>query len=227
MFNKADELGYHGENPAKRIKLFREQSRDRFLQPDELKAFFAALEGEDDIVRDFYMMLLMTGARRFNVQTMAWADVDMQAGYWRIPETKAGMPVLVPLVAPALAILVARSETANGSRWVFPGRKGKHIANPKGAWARIVERAALVDVRPHDLRRSLGSWMAGQNTSLPIIGRALGHKTAVATMVYSRLSLDPVREAVDRATAAMLVAGGQTRLLAPPTHGGDDDEKSQ
>ena len=86
---------------------------------------------------------------------------------------------------------MARAETANGSPWVFPGRKGKHIANPKEAWKRICTAAEVSNLHPHDLRRSLGSWMAGQNTSLPIIGRALGHKTAVATMVYSRLSLDP------------------------------------
>ncbi len=223
MYNKADELGYRGDNPGRKIKLFKEQSRDRFLQPGELKDFFTALEGEDDIVRDFYMMLLLTGARRSNVEAMQWADVDLQAAYWRIPETKAGMPVVVPLVSPALAILIARTEVANGSPWVFPGRNGKHLANPKGAWVRIVQQAGLTDVRPHDIRRTLGSWMAGQNVSLPIIGRALGHKTAVATMVYSRLSLDPVREAVDRATQAMLAAGGLTRLLEPPEKGGDDE----
>ena len=171
MFNKAEDIGYRAENPAKGVKLFKEQSRDRFLQPGELKAFFAALEAEDDIVRDFYLMLLLTGARRSNVEAMQWADVDLHAAYWRIPETKAGMPVVVPLVAPALTILLARAELANGSPWVFPGREGKHIANPKDAWKRIVKEAGLSDVRPHDLRRSLGSWMAGQNTSLPIIGR--------------------------------------------------------
>jgi integrase len=226
MFNKAEEIGHRGDNPAKNIKLFREQSRDRFLQPDELKAFFAALESEVPLVRDFYMMLLLTGARRSNVESMRWSDVDLQAAYWRIPETKAGMPVVIPLVAPALTILMVRAESANGSEWVFPGRKGKHIANPKGAWIRIVKGAGVSDVRPHDLRRSLGSWMAGQNVSLPIIGRALGHKTAVATMVYSRLSLDPVREAVDRATAAMLAAGGQTKLLeatATAENGGEHE----
>ena len=55
--------------------------------------------------------------------------------------------------------------------------------------------------------------MAGQNTSLPIIGKMLGHKTAVATMIYSRLAVDPVREAANRTVAAMLTAGGQTKLL--------------
>ncbi|MGD0900124.1 MAG: hypothetical protein ABR915_19995 [Thermoguttaceae bacterium] len=32
---------------------------------------------------------------------------------------------------------------------------------------------------------------------MQIIGKALGHKTAQATMIYSRLSLDPVRLAVN------------------------------
>ncbi|MFZ1936918.1 MAG: tyrosine-type recombinase/integrase [Thermoguttaceae bacterium] len=222
MFNKADELGYRGDNPARGIKLFKEQSRDRFLQPGELKAFFAALDAEDTTIRDFYVMLLLTGVRRSNLESMAWADVDLQAAYWRIPETKGGMPVVIPLVAPALTILMVRAETANGSPWVFPGRNGKHIANPKGAWTRICTVAGVSNLHPHDLRRSLGSWMAGQNTSLPIIGRALGHKTAVATMVYSRLSLDPIREAVDRATSAMLIAGGRTNLLTVESKGGDD-----
>jgi len=212
MLNKADETGYRGENPAKGIKMFKEQSRDRFLHPDELKQFFSALKTEGDLIRDFYLTLLLTGARRSNVQTMRWENVDLQAGYWQIPETKAGIPVIVPIVAPLAAILTAHREIANGCDWVFPGRKGGHIANPKGAWGRIVKRSGLTDLRPHDLRRSLGSWMAGQNVSLQIIGKALGHKTAQATMVYSRLSLDPVRDAVDNATSAMLTAGGVSLL---------------
>ena len=59
--------------------------------------------------------------------------------------------------------------------------------------------------------------MAGQNVSLPIIGRVLGHKTPQATMVYSRLALDPLDESGrlrkkttgtrDKATAKIIVAG--------------------
>jgi integrase len=214
MFNKADDLGFRGDNPCHGIKLFREQSRDRFLQPDELSAFFTALATEPN-VRDFYLALLLTGARRSNVQSMRWEDIELQAGFWRIPgeATKGGIPVIVPLVGPLLAILNERKANANGTPWVFPGRDGKAMANPKGAWKRILARSRLGDLHPHDLRRSLGSWMAGQNTSLTIIGRALGHRTPQATMVYARLAIDPVREAVDRAATAMLTIGGQTKML--------------
>jgi integrase len=225
MFNKSEDIGYRGNNPARGVKLFRERSRDRFLQPGELGAFFAALESEAEMVRDFYVTLLLTGARRTNTQEMRWQDVDLQAGIWRIPETKAGMPVIVPLVPPVVAILTRRLQTVIGP-WVFPGRRGKAMANPKEAWKRILTAAGLSDLRPHDLRRSYGSWLAGQNVSLPIIGRLLGHRTPQATMVYSRLALDPLREASALASTAILTAGGQTKLLVAPAEKGGDDGQS-
>jgi integrase len=225
MLNKAEDIGHRGANPAAGVKMFREESRDRFLQPGEAEAFFRALDAEPQPFRDFFLLCLLTGARKSNVMEMAWADVDLLAGYWRIGETKANMPVLVPLVAPALAILRARRETANGARWVFPGRRpGDHLRHPERSWSEICTRAGLSDLRPHDLRRSLGSYMAGANVSLQIIGKMLGHRTPQATMIYSRLALDPVREAAERAATAMLAAGGQTKLLAvEPEKGGADN----
>ena len=59
------------------------------------------------------------------------------------------------------------------------------------------------DIRIHDLRRTLASYMAINNTSLPIIGRALNHKSQVSTAIYARLSGDPVRDAMNSATKLM------------------------
>jgi hypothetical protein len=45
---------YDGDNPAIGVGKFKMQSRDRFLQADELPQFFGALEKEpDDDMRDF------------------------------------------------------------------------------------------------------------------------------------------------------------------------------
>ena len=41
-----------------------------------------------------------------------------------------------------------------------------------------------------------------------MIGKSLGHKSADATMIYARLSIDPVRQSVTSATSAMLTAAG-------------------
>jgi integrase len=214
MYNKADELGYRGDNPCRGVKKFPEVARDRFLQQGEAEAFFSALHAEPEVFRDFFLMSLLTGARKSNVLEMKWIDLDLLAGYWRIPETKNGTVIVVPLVAPAVAILDKRRQTANGCPWVFPGhRRGDHLHSPKGAWERVLKAANLENLHMHDLRRSLGSWMAGQNVSLTIIGKVLGHKTPQATAVYARLAMDPQRSAMEGATAAMLTAGKQTTAM--------------
>jgi integrase len=66
----------------------------------------------------------------------------------------------------------------------------------------------VADLRIHDLRRTLGSWQAKTGASLAIIGKSLNHKTHQATQIYARLDLDPVRQSVNTATAAMLEAAG-------------------
>jgi integrase len=212
MYNKARDIGYTGENPTAGIKKFREVKRDRFLTGDELPAFFKALAAEkNDLLRDFFLIALLVGARRSNVQAMAWADIDLDNAYWRIPETKSGVPVVVPLVLPALAILQTRRKARKDSPYVFPsfGKSG-HLVEPKSAWKRICTTAGLSGVRIHDLRRSLGSWQAMGGASLPIIGKSLGHTQVKTTAIYARLQMDPVRTSVESATTAIMQAGKVT-----------------
>jgi site-specific recombinase XerD len=58
-----------GANPAHGIKKFHENKRGRFLQSDELPAFFQALAQEsNETIRDYFLISLLTGARRSNVQ---------------------------------------------------------------------------------------------------------------------------------------------------------------
>lgn len=77
-----------------------------------------------------------------------------------------------------------------------------------------VSGTRLPDLRIHDLRRTLGSWQAKTGASLVIIGKSLGHKSPSTTAIYARLDLDPVRQAVDTATAAIMEAGGMKKTAA-------------
>ena len=207
LFNKADSIGYRGDNPADRIQRFAEPSRDRFLHPNELPSFWASLSQEPALFQDFFMLALLTGGRRRNVQAMRWEDVQLDAAVWRIPHTKNDEPQLVHLPNKAVGILRSRKADANGSPWVFPTRSASgHLEEPKTAWKRILKRAGLSNLRMHDLRRTLGSWQAFAGTSLQVIGKSLGHKSIAATAIYSRLTMPPVIESVDKATDAMLAA---------------------
>lgn len=211
MYNKAinEWRIWKGENAAHGIKKFTEKSRDRFLQGDELPRFFQALaEEQNDTMRDYFLLALLTGARRSNVLAMQWSDVNLDRAEWRIEETKNGTPQTVTL-SPEAVDLLRNRKPAEPDTFVFPGSgKTGHLMEPKKAWKRILERAGIEDLRIHDLRRTLGSWQAKTGASLSIIGKSLNHKNQSTTAIYARLDLDPVRDSVNTATSAMLQAAG-------------------
>jgi len=201
---------YEGTNPCSGIKKFRTFNRDRFLSKEELVSFFNAVEEEEQLFKDFFLMLLFTGARKGNVLAMKWTDIDFDLQRWRIPDsqTKNKEVNIVVLSSDALEILKYRNQEnkklQSPSLFVFPGEgRGGYLKDPKRAFERIRTRMGKDDIRMHDLRRTLGSYMAISGTSLPIIGKALNHKSQVSTAIYARLSQDPVLEAVKQATALM------------------------
>jgi len=196
-------------NPGAMLRRQHIESRDRFLMPDELPRFFEAVD--ESPLRDFFLLALLTGARRSNIQAMRWVDIDLDSATWRIPITKNGTPQNVTLAPEAVEILQTRRELSRPTdEYVFPGRGKKvgHLVEPKGSWKSLLKRAGVENLRIHDLRRTLGSWQARQGASLTIIGKSLNHKSQQATAIYARLDLDPVRQSVNNATAAMLEAGG-------------------
>lgn len=208
MFNVARNVG-HESNPAIGVQRFREQSRDRFLGADELPKFFESLEQEPNpTIRDYVMVALLTGARRRNVMSMRWRDVNLEGALWTIPasQSKNAQAMTVPLVELVLDIL--RRRQGGDSPFVFAsyGKSG-HLEDIKAAWQKILRRAGIADLRLHDLRRTFGSWQAATGASLPVIGKSLGHKNMASTAVYARLNLDPVRQSVNTAAAAMLATG--------------------
>jgi integrase len=206
MFNLAKTWGIlSGENPAERIKLLKETPRDRFLSPDELRRVNHAVDREpNEYWRAYFALSLLLATRKRELLSARWIDIDLEQRTWRIPKTKAGRPHLLPLPESAIAIVVSLPSRET-SEWVFPGfGSSGHLAEPKKAWERIRERAGVPDVRIHDLRRTLGSWLAGQGYSLPLIGRALDHSDVSTTQIYARMDLDPVREALERNARLML-----------------------
>lgn len=153
VFGRAIAWGYLDSNPAKGIEDNTEKSRERFLQPGELPRLFAALDGEPNAAfRDYFLLALLTGARRNNVRAMRWADLDLERGEWVIPMTKNGEPQRVPLVPEAVTIINARKAAAiDGARYVFPASrddsKHGHMSGERKAWLRLLDRDEAAQLR--------------------------------------------------------------------------------
>lgn len=179
---------FDGSNPAVGITLFKETSRERFLSTEEVQRLFAALYSEpNEDLRDFVWLSLLTGARKSNILSMRWQDVDLTAKTWLIPETKNGSGQLVPLSNREISLLDERRKRIGGD-FVFPSTANSgHLEDPRRAWSSLLGRAQINDCTLHDLRRNLGSWMASENVNVALIKSALNHKDIKTTIaVYAR-----------------------------------------
>jgi len=146
MYNKAIEWGWDGDNPTQGIKKFKEESRDRYILPLEMPLLLQALEEEhNEVARDYFYISLFTGARKTNVLQMRWEQIDWHNKTWRIPDTKNGEPVVVPLSSKAEELLDKRLKSSNPNPWVFPSDTSKsgHLMDPKKIWIRVKQRATI------------------------------------------------------------------------------------
>jgi integrase len=197
-------------NPCKHVEAFKDVSRERFILPGEFQIFEDALLQEPQIYQDFFRICLLTGARRSNVCSMRWDEIDFELATWTLPASKfkSGRTVILPLTEEPLNLLRRRKAANQGSEWVFPSRRktntGGHVICVKKAWNRIMKRSGLEDLHIHDLRRTLGSYLAIQGNNAFTIAKMLGHSDLRSTNMYARLDLATVRSAAQSVSHSWL-----------------------
>jgi integrase len=210
MFALAIKWRMRETNPVKGIEKNREYHRRRYLSGDELVRLTKALAKHPDKgVANAIRLLLLTGARRGEVLSMRWEDVE--DGTWSKPpsSTKQKEHHQVPLSAPALQLLAdIRKRQRPRADFVFPshGATG-HLVEIKKGWAQITKAAGIEELRIHDLRHSYASQLVSGGASLPLIGALLGHSNPLTTSRYAHLFSDPLRAATERVGAVIAAAG--------------------
>lgn len=212
---------YDGKNPADRIKKFPRHSRARFIQAHEMPVLLTVLSRERPQVEAFVLCLLFTGCRVGELRAAKWTDFDLEQGLWNKPTSKNGTPHTVPLAA---VLLPRLRQLPRHTVWVFPSRPNRKKNGGQAGqwgrssirylWERLRRRAGLPDVRIHDLRRTTASWLSCNGANLPVIQAVLNHKSLASTQVYARLSVEPVRRALDEQAERML---GPVEKMGPPT----------
>ncbi len=197
-------------NPARRIQRFKETSRKRRVELEELPTLFAAIEAEPNrVAANFFKLILFTGMRRSEALKAKWRYWDKKRNLLVLPDTKQGEQHAVPLNTLAVELLKG-IKRMRGNPYIF-ATESRHLVNPDKAWRRIRAAAEMPDLRIHDLRRSVGSLMAESNISLHIVGAVLGHSKPATTAIYARLGQKPAADALQEYSDRLLtvIDGGR------------------
>jgi integrase len=210
MFSLAIRWRMRETNPVKGIERNKEFHRRRYLSGDELVRLTKALaKHPDNKAADAIRLLLLTGARRGEVLSMRWEDVE--EGTWSKPpsSTKQKEHHQVPLSAPAQELLAdIRKRQRPRAPFVFPGDGATgHRVELKKDWAQITKAAGIEELRIHDLRHSYASQLVSGGASLPLIGALLGHSNPMTTARYAHLFHNPLRAATEKVGAVIAAAG--------------------
>lgn len=220
FFTWCNEHGHRtdGVNPCRYIKKYKEKSRERFLSEDELVRLSEALakyerdhaylkttrKTPDDqdpepnpvtpYVTAAIRLLILTGARRSEILTLKWENVDFQNKLIRLQESKTGQKTIY-LSAPALQVLSEIPRMENNPYVICGKKEGTHLVNIKDPWNEIRKNAGLDDVRLHDLRHNYASMAVASGHHLKVIGSLLGHADTQTTERYAHLADDPLQAA--------------------------------
>jgi integrase len=171
-------------DPTLGLKNRREQAKERHLSAEELRAFLGWLEAGNP-AHDALRMILLTGQRPGEVCGMHGRDV--KGDVWTIPETKNGRRQTVFLAPEAAATVEGRAG------WVFPARTGSgHVRVDR--LSKVTRDASaelgLEGFTPHDLRRTMATWLGEELVADRVIRRILNHMEGGVTQVYQRAKLD-------------------------------------
>jgi integrase len=217
MFNLAIEWKLTADNPARGIRRFQEEKRERWLTTKEIQQFREALDSyPDQNAANALRLLLLTGSREGEVLKAEWGQFDFQVGVWTKPShnTKQKRVEHIPLSGPALKLLkTMMPEDAVGP--LFPGANGGARVSLRRPWVQACKACGLVvaetlkgkrgtitryhpTVRIHDLRHSYASHLVSNGVSLQIVGKLLGHTQASTTMRYAHLQNETLRAATNR-----------------------------
>ena len=152
------------------------KARDRRLSPIEEKKLLGECTPP---LKAIILFALETGMRRGEIQKLLWKDVDLIKCTAQLFDTKNGEDRTIPLSSRAIAVLKALPRNINGK--VFPGADISH------SFTAACRRAAIDDLRFHDLRHEATSRFFEKGLNPMQVAAITGHKTLQMLKRYTHL----------------------------------------
>ena len=170
------------------------RKRDRVLTDDELRCVWEQAETLDPRHRDIIRLLILTGQRKGEVASMAWADVS--GSTWTIPADVTKNKLVHEVHLADMAREIVEAQPTKDRVYVFSGRPsyakdGTRIEHPISGWGKVKERldeqiaeegeGAFGD-KPwvfHSIRHTVFTNLRKMRISVDVAGAVVNHMTLV------------------------------------------------
>lgn len=180
------------QNNDARENLGKAKVKHDVLQREQLPSWFKAIKQiQNPVISAYLQTLLLTGARREEIASLRWQDIDFQWNSLTINDKVDDFRIipLTPYVANLLSTLTRRNE------WIFssPTAASGRLTDPSIAHRKACAIAGL-DLTLHGLRRSFASLCEWIEMPAGIAAQIQGHKPqGVREQNYIRRPLDLLR----------------------------------
>ncbi len=197
------------DNPMRKVsKLSEPPGRVRFLnKDDELPRLLEACRNSSNT--DLYTVVILslsTGARRMEIWSLKWNQVDLVQEKITLYKTKNKEIRVLPLKGEALLLMQERFAKRQrlDTDFVFPGKNPQKPMDFRAPWTKALEKAKIEDFRWHDLRHTAASYLAMNKASELEIAHILGHKSLAMVKRYSHLGETHTADIVESMNKKML-----------------------
>ena len=172
--------GYVGPDLAQITPPATVPRRQRVLGAEELSRLLPVLRASTSAYAAAMQFILLTLARRNEVASARWRDVDLKAKQWRLPETKNNQEHVIPLSKQSIALLRTRlPDHDDPDGFVFVSGDEGDGSTPLTNWDRatkiIKADSGTSGWHRHDLRRTGATMLGNMGIEPHIIEAGLNH----------------------------------------------------
>lgn len=189
MLNKAVDWQLLEYNPILRVKMFKEEPREKILTIKELQA---VVDQAKSPLKEILITALNTGMRRSEALGLKWDHVNLDSSYIILTKTKTNKQRLIPLNPVMKETLSQLFLRRAGNVYVFTNpHTGKPFQEIKTAWKTVLRKCNIQDFRFHDLRHCFASYSLSQSGgNLFDLKEILGHEKIATTSRYYKSVLE-------------------------------------
>lgn len=203
MGNLAYRWDYLPSNEAMKVSLLKENNhRERYFSQEEMqRLLYHAEYYPRREAGSLIALLLLTGARRNELQQAKWEHLNLTKGILFVPMTKSGKPREIYLSEEALYWIKRLIPSINPhSPFIFArgNCNDKAISAPRHAFTLLLKQAGIEDrenICFHTARHSVASLMVSSGKfSLYDVKHQLAHSSIQSSERYAKLTEERQRE---------------------------------